>query len=51
MIFHDSALAEMATVKPTTFGAFSRISGVGKMKLEKYGEVFVECILDYLAPK
>lgn len=49
-IFANAALTEMAKVKPANLPAFSSISGVGKFKLEKYGDAFVKMIVA-LAPK
>ncbi len=44
IIFTDAALRDMASKKPTTFDAFLDVSGVGKAKQEKYGEIFIELI-------
>lgn len=44
MIFHDSTLREMVESRPATLVEFARLSGVGKSKLEHYGEAFVEVI-------
>jgi len=44
MIFHDSSLREMADLRPLTMTAFAGISGVGRQKLERYGERFIEVI-------
>src|ERR1700712_2462662 len=41
VIFHDSTLREMATVRPTTLGELGRLGGVGTRKLEAYGEAFL----------
>ncbi len=38
----------MAEKKPTTLEEFEVINGVGKIKLKKYGEIFVKEIKDYL---
>jgi len=45
VIFHDSTLREMARLRPTTIADFAEIPGVGKHKLERYGEAFVRVIL------
>ncbi|MDR3299953.1 MAG: DNA helicase RecQ [Candidatus Accumulibacter sp.] len=37
VVFHDSALAEMAREAPETLAALAQISGVGAKKLEAYG--------------
>lgn len=49
-IFSNATLTEMAKVKPANLSAFSSISGVGKFKLEKYGDAFIQIILN-LVPK
>jgi ATP-dependent DNA helicase RecQ len=47
MVFHDSALREMAALKPTSLTALSRIAGVGAAKLERYGDAFVQAIRSF----
>jgi len=49
VIFHDSTLREMATLKPATLAALSRLSGVGSKKLESFGQAFVETIIGFEA--
>ena len=44
VVFADKALAEMARQKPTNLDEFARISGVGRMKLERYGSLFLAVI-------
>jgi superfamily II DNA helicase RecQ len=44
MVFHDKALWEMVEAQPKNLVAFSKISGVGQSKLEKYGERFLAVI-------
>ncbi|NNM76885.1 DNA helicase RecQ [Sphingomonas sp. ID1715] len=41
VIFHDSTLREMATVRPQTLAQLGEITGVGRRKLEAYGEAFL----------
>jgi ATP-dependent DNA helicase RecQ len=43
-IFHDATLMEMVEQQPTTLTALAGISGVGKTKLERYGDDFVEVL-------
>lgn len=43
-IFHDATLMEMVEQQPTTLTALAGISGVGKTKLERYGDAFVEVL-------
>lgn len=48
VVFGDSSLQDMATTLPTTDAEFLRVSGVGQVKLERYGQAFLEEIRDYL---
>ena len=47
VIFSDATLIEMATYLPQTEVEMRRISGVGDLKLQKYGADFLEVIVDY----
>ncbi|MFT6916953.1 MAG: ATP-dependent DNA helicase RecQ [Motiliproteus sp.] len=40
-IFHDATLMEMVEKQPRSLGALAHINGVGKTKLERYGEAFL----------
>jgi ATP-dependent DNA helicase RecQ len=51
IIFHDTTLWQMVQERPTTLADFSKLQGVGKSKLEKYGPAFVEAIRDYTVVK
>ncbi|HEY5339657.1 MAG TPA: DNA helicase RecQ [Candidatus Aquilonibacter sp.] len=44
VVFSDATLRAFAAERPTTLASFRLVSGVGDMKLERYGEVFVEAI-------
>lgn len=44
LIFSDDALHDMTEKKPVSLEAFGKIRGVGDLKLEKYGKVFVALI-------
>jgi len=44
VIFHDAALWEMAETLPQTLDQFSRITGVGETKLQRYGARFLEIL-------
>ena len=44
VVFHDSALVEMAALKPRTLDAFAGVKGVGERKLERYGAAFLKVI-------
>lgn len=47
VIFSDASLREMSAKIPSTEEEFLMISGVGKMKLERYGKVFLPVIQRY----
>ena len=47
VIFHDAVLMEMMARQPNTLTQLSNISGVGKSKLEKYGDAFLAIILQH----
>lgn len=47
VIFHNAALIDMAKTKPADAEAMSAISGIGQVKLERYGAVFLEAIKDF----
>ncbi len=47
VVFSDATLVEMATYLPQNEQEIRRISGVGDLKLEKYGADFLEVIKDY----
>jgi len=41
LIFHDKTLLEMAELKPGTIEELRDVSGVGEVKLERYGRLFL----------
>ena len=47
VIFNDVALQQMAYYLPQSYESFSRISGVGKAKLEQLGDTFIAAIGNY----
>lgn len=48
IIFSDVSLAEMSELMPLTEREFLNVSGVGHIKLEKYGEEFMGIINEYV---
>jgi ATP-dependent DNA helicase RecQ len=46
-IFSDAALRQMETNRPMSDQELIAIDGVGKAKLEKYGDVFIKAIIDF----
>jgi ATP-dependent DNA helicase RecQ len=51
IIFNDVSLKEMSETKPVTLKAFSKITGVGEVKLEKYADIFIEHIIEFILRK
>lgn len=49
VIFHDATLAAMVQHRPTTREALARLPGVGEVKLERYGDAFLEVIARHAA--
>jgi ATP-dependent DNA helicase RecQ len=47
VIFSDATLIDMCSKLPTSSKEFLDISGVGKVKLEAYGDVFIEAISNF----
>ncbi len=47
VVFGDSSLKLMAQLKPISLEEFAKVSGVGRYKLEHYGEQFVKEIRDF----
>ncbi len=48
VIFQDPSLQEMAVIYPTNQEELSQINGVGKGKVTKFGQPFIETILKYV---
>ena len=44
VIFHDSTLLEMTRTVPTSLEALAAINGIGQVKLERYGESFLDLL-------
>ncbi|MFV8375858.1 DNA helicase RecQ [Flavobacterium sp. LB1P62] len=51
VIFSDAALHQMETERPTSDTELLAIDGVGKAKLEKYGDAFIKAIIDFQKSK
>jgi ATP-dependent DNA helicase RecQ len=47
VIFHDATLLEILRSRPQTTGEMANVSGVGAMKLERYGPAFIKVIADF----
>ena len=46
VIFHDKTLIELASQKPQSLQAMLAINGIGETKLERYGQTFLDIILN-----
>ncbi|MFQ5356403.1 MAG: HRDC domain-containing protein, partial [Mariprofundaceae bacterium] len=44
IVFGDTTLISMAHLKPETPDQMLEVNGVGQVKLERFGEVFLHCI-------
>lgn len=49
VVFTDSSLRDMCEKLPRTDKEFLEVSGVGALKLERYGDAFMKAISDYAA--
>jgi Superfamily II DNA helicase len=47
MIFSDASLKDMTRVMPLDEERFLEVSGVGQVKLKKYGQVFLKALNAY----
>ncbi len=48
VIFHDLTLRQMSARLPTDYASMLAVSGVGEVKMQKYGQPFLELIEGYL---
>jgi ATP-dependent DNA helicase RecQ len=44
VVFHDATLALIAEQRPTTRDALLAVPGVGRTKLERYGDAFLAAV-------
>ncbi|MEY8386071.1 DNA helicase RecQ [Oscillospiraceae bacterium 38-13] len=49
MVFSNASLADMVSLRPLNMEEFLRVSGVGRVKAERYGRVFLQAIQDWRA--
>jgi ATP-dependent DNA helicase RecQ len=47
VIFNDATLKQFENERPMSDADFLAIDGVGKAKLEKYGDIFIKTIIDF----
>jgi ATP-dependent DNA helicase RecQ len=50
IVFSDASLRDMCRRKPASLVQFSAVNGVGAVKLEKYGEMFLEVLNESSPP-
>lgn len=47
VIFHDKTLVEMSRKRPATLSEMGTIAGVGEKKLDKFGQQFLDIVLQF----
>jgi ATP-dependent DNA helicase RecQ len=47
VVFSDATLAEMAARKPGTYAELLEVNGIGKTKLERYGDAFLAVVAEH----
>jgi ATP-dependent DNA helicase RecQ len=48
VIFSDATLRDMCARRPATAAQFLEVSGIGEIKLKRYGEIFMEAIRSFV---
>jgi len=51
VIFNDATLRQLESERPMSEEEFLKIDGVGKVKLEKYGDLFIKAIINFQKEK
>ncbi|MDR1576020.1 MAG: DNA helicase RecQ [Treponema sp.] len=51
IVFSDASLRDICRKKPVSLIRFAAVHGAGSVKLEKYGEAFVDCIREHAGDK
>ena len=51
VIFNDASLRQMEAERPMSDEEFLNIEGVGRAKLEKYGDVFIKAVIEFQKSK
>ncbi len=49
IIFSNATLSDMASLRPLNMEEFLQVSGVGRVKAERYGQAFLQAIQDWRA--
>ena len=50
VIFHDRTMLELAAVRPLSAGALHGITGMGEVKIARYGSAIIEVMLEVAGP-
>ncbi|MGZ4190599.1 MAG: HRDC domain-containing protein, partial [Actinomycetota bacterium] len=50
VVFHDATLAEIARLAPATRAALRSISGVGPLKMQRYGDEILKIVATFPVP-
>jgi ATP-dependent DNA helicase RecQ len=50
VVFHDSTLREIAAARPTSLSELAQVNGVGRTKLERYGEAMLAAVASAADP-
>jgi hypothetical protein len=51
LVFNDKTLREISLKAPKSSDEFARINGVGPVKVDSYGKIFIDCIKAFEAKK
>ncbi|MGE5228852.1 MAG: RecQ family ATP-dependent DNA helicase [Deltaproteobacteria bacterium] len=49
VVFSDATLAEMAARRPATYADLLEVNGVGRAKLERYGDAFLAVVAEHVS--
>ena len=49
-VFNDATLEDIVRLRPVNSGQLAQASGVGEVKLERYGREVLQIIREYIAP-
>lgn len=50
VVFSDATLQDMCRLQPQTLDEMLEVKGIGELKLEKYGKIFLNCIKNHAHP-
>jgi len=47
VVFYDKALVKMVKINPMSIDEMSKITEIGEVKIKRYGQVFLDILLDW----